>query len=343
MAEVIRCTAVSKRYGAVVAVNGLSFALGRGEVLALLGPSGCGKTTALRLLAGFEQPDSGMIAIGGERVADETTSIPPERRQIGMVFQNYALFPHLDVAANIAYGLPRRADRADRFAEVVALAGLQGLERRMPHELSGGQQQRVALARALAPRPAVLLLDEPFSNLDAALRRRVRGEVQAILRATGVTAVFVTHDQAEAMSLADQVAVMQAGRLLQFGAPDHLYRFPATRDAATLLGEANWAPGEAHGATVHTALGVLELAAPRRGPVDVLLRPEGVGLDLDAAGTHPVVEREFLGHEQIVTVALADGTLIRVRRHPFDTVAVGQRVALAVRQPVVAFPVMGEA
>jgi iron(III) transport system ATP-binding protein len=337
MAEVIHCAGVRKRFGPVVAVDNLGFTLRGGEVLALLGPSGCGKTTALRLIAGFERPEHGTIAIGGVPVAGERVFVPPEQRKIGMVFQNYALFPHLDVAANIAYGLPRRMDRGARVAEVIELTGLDGLEQRMPHELSGGQQQRVALARALAPRPDVLLLDEPFSNLDAALRRRVRLEVQAILREARATAVFVTHDQAEAMSLADQLAVMQAGRLLQIGRPQQLYRFPATHEVAALLGDTNWLPGEADGASVTCALGRLELASPIYGRVEVLLRPEAVTLTPDVANGYPVVHAEFLGHEQLVTLTLADGTTLRARHHPFDIVVPGMEVGLSVRRPVVAF------
>jgi iron(III) transport system ATP-binding protein len=215
---------------------------------------------------------------------------------------------------------------------------LAALHARYPHELSGGQQQRVPLARALAPEPAMLLLDEPFSNLDAALRRHVRQEVLSILRSSRVAAIFVTHDQSEAMSLADQVAVMQAGRLLQLGPPRDVYRHPASRDAANLLGEANWIPGDAHGDAMASALGPLDLATPHQGPVEALVRPEAVIITSDDTGNARVVQTEFLGHEQIITIVLPDGYELRVRHHPFDAFLPGSSVTLSVREPVVAFP-----
>jgi iron(III) transport system ATP-binding protein len=220
----IVCADVCKSFGAVRAVDRVALRLPPGLLLALLGPSGCGKTTMLRLLAGFETPDAGTIEIGGQRVFGAGINLPPERRRVGMVFQDYALFPHLDVARNIAFGVPRGPDRGRRIVEALRLVGLDGYQERMPHELSGGQQQRVALARALAPRPDLLLLDEPFSNLDAALRAQVRGEVRQILAAADATAIMVTHDQEEALSLADQVAVMQEGTVVQVASPFDLYQ-----------------------------------------------------------------------------------------------------------------------
>ncbi|HMQ35809.1 MAG TPA: ABC transporter ATP-binding protein, partial [Chloroflexaceae bacterium] len=254
---------VSKRYGTLVAVDAVDLGLAPGQFMALLGPSGCGKTTLLRLIAGFEQPDAGVISVGGRTVVSPCgAGLPPEQRSVGMVFQDYALFPHLSVEQNVAYGLGRSPERAARAADLLALVGLEGAGRRLPHQLSGGQQQRVALARALAPRPALLLLDEPFSNLDAGLRQAVRAEVRQILRREGVSALFVTHDQEEALSLADVVAVMLGGRVAQVARPRELYERPATREVAAFVGAANFLPGEADGATASCAFGTLALARP---------------------------------------------------------------------------------
>ena len=218
----VSCDCLYKSFGEARAVNGFSLEVGEGETVAIVGPSGCGKTTTLRLIAGFERPDSGTIAVGGRVLAGPGVFVPPEKRRIGVVFQDYALFPHFDVAGNVAYGLGRGASRG-RVSEVLDLVGLGEVADRSTDELSGGQQQRVALARALAPAPDLILLDEPFSNLDASLREQVRGEVRRILQAQGVTSVFVTHDQEEALSLADTVAVVNEGRVEQVGTPEEVY------------------------------------------------------------------------------------------------------------------------
>jgi iron(III) transport system ATP-binding protein len=334
----LRCAGVTKRFGAVLAVDRADLALERGRFLALLGPSGCGKTTMLRLVAGFEAPDAGTIEIAGQAVAGPGFSLPPERRRVGMVFQDYALFPHLDVAKNIAFGLPRGPERGRRIVESLRLVGMDGYQTRMPHELSGGQQQRVALARALAPGPDVLLLDEPFSNLDATLRAQVRGEIRQILTAAGATVIMVTHDQAEALSLADLVAVMQAGRIIQVATPYELYQRPATRAVATLVGEANFLPGQADGATVACELGRLPAARPARGPVEVLLRPEALTLTPAAGGPATVLTTEFFGHDQVVTARLPSGATVRARLGPHQTIRPGDRVAIGVTGPAIAFP-----
>src|SRR5574341_722286 len=256
------------------AVDGLSLAVAPGEILALLGPSGCGKTTTLRLIAGFDTPDRGIIEIRGQRMATPGMVVPPEARGVGIVFQDYALFPHLTVSDNVAFGLGRldRATRARQAAEVLELVGLGGLAGRFPHELSGGQQQRVALARALAPAPALILLDEPFSNLDADLRAVMREEIGKILRLTGTTAVFVTHDQQEAFTLADRVGVLHAGHLEQLDVPYEVYHHPVTRFVAEFVGEADFLRGFVKEEGIVTEIGtVANPGHPVGMPVDIMI------------------------------------------------------------------------
>jgi iron(III) transport system ATP-binding protein len=334
----IVCRGVAKAFGPVRAIKGVDFELERGAFGALLGPSGCGKTTLLRLLAGFEVPSGGAIAVGGEEVATARWAMPPERRRIGMVFQEYALFPHLDVARNVAYGLDRGADKAARVAEVLELVGLSGLGGRMPHELSGGQQQRVALARALAPRPQLILLDEPFSNLDAGLREQVRAATRQILRQVAATALFVTHDQEEAFSLADRVAVMLDGTIVQSGTPHEVYLRPASRAVAEFVGQANFLPGEAAEGTVQCALGQLLLAAPASGPVQVMVRPEALYLTPDPRGAALITGETFYGHDQVLEVRLADGSRVAVRTGPRLDLRPDIAVDVRVQGPVVAYP-----
>ncbi len=333
---------VQKRYRHHLAVDSLSLEVKQGQVVALLGPSGCGKTTTLRLIAGLERPDAGRIVLAGRPVAGPGTWVPPEVRHVGLVFQDYALFPHLTVHENVAFGLQGAAsDATGRVTALLDLVGLHGLGRRFPHELSGGQQQRVALARALAPRPAVVLLDEPFSNLDAALRRAMRAEVRAILRAAQATAVFVTHDQEEALSLADQVAVMQAGRLAQFGPPHEIYLRPASRAVAEFIGEVNFLPGEGRDKQVHCALGTLLLSTPARGRVDVAIRPEQIAAVPDPNGNALIETITFYGHDQLTRVVIEqpDGATLRLdlRSFPRLDLQPGVRLALTVHGPVVAF------
>ena len=279
---VVELNEVTKSYQdpAHPAVDRLSLRVLRGETVALLGPSGCGKTTLLRLIAGFEAPDAGTVRVAGRTMSGPATFVPPEERRIGFVFQDYALFPHLDVLGNVAFGLAGRrpAERRERTREVLDLVGLTVFARRYPGQLSGGQQQRVALARALAPAPDLILLDEPFSNLDAALRSGTREEVRRILERSGATTVLVTHDQEEAMTFADRLAVMRAGRLEQEGAPEDTYLTPRTAFVAGFLGRTNLVRGEANGRTVRTRLGELPLAREARGPVLVSLRREDLVL-----------------------------------------------------------------
>ena len=325
-----------------MAVNDVSLTVDQGEFIALLGPSGCGKTTALRLIAGFEHLDAGSIEIDGSIVAGDSVHVQPERRRVGMVFQEYALFPHIGVLENIEFGLGRMstADKEARTREILELTGLAGLEGRMPHELSGGQQQRVALARALAPNPALILLDEPFSNLDASLRARVRAEVGEILRAAKATAIFVTHDQEEALSLVDRVAVMLNGSVKQVASPHELYTSPATRAVAEFIGDANFLPGVGHGDTVECELGNLPARKQIRGPVDILLRPENIDLLAAQPGLPAARVRHslFFGHDQLVTVQLPTGTFLTARSGPSDAYVQDLPLQIAVRSPVIAYP-----
>jgi iron(III) transport system ATP-binding protein len=314
MTPTVICRNITKSFGGTAVVDGVSLEVAPGQILALLGPSGCGKTTTLRLIAGFEQVDSGSIHIDGQEVANgrSHTHVPPEKRRAGMVFQDYAIFPHLSVADNVAFGLPRGKTRQNQVEEMLAFVGLAGLGARMPHELSGGQQQRVALARALAPRPAVLLLDEPFSNLDAALRQSVRQEVKGLLKASGTTAVFVTHDQEEALFLGDRVAVMNAGRLEQAGTPEAIFHAPRTRFVAEFMGHSTFIPGIVTAGGVDTPLGFqahTTTLAPGTA-VSMMARPDDVKLTADPAGQSRILSRQFQGIAFIYRVALPDGSVV---------------------------------
>jgi iron(III) transport system ATP-binding protein len=318
---------VWKRFGETVAVRGADLCVDRGEIVALLGPSGCGKTTLLRLLAGFEEPDQGRIEIDGAVVAGAGAFVPPERRRVGMVFQDYALFPHLTVAANVCFGLAR-GTRAARLPELLALVGLEGLERRYPYELSGGQQQRVALARALAPEPQLVLLDEPWSNIDPHLRSVLRDEIAAILREVGVTGVLVTHDREEAFSLADRIALMREGTVVQEGTPEDLYLAPSDRWAAEFVGAGNFLSGRIEGELVETALGRFpHTARPATADVEVLVRPEQLELEPDPTGAAEVVAREFRGHDVFYRLRL-DGVELVSQRPSTEVVPLGARVSI---------------
>jgi iron(III) transport system ATP-binding protein len=319
---------VSKRFGEVAAVREASLCAERGEFVALLGPSGCGKTTLLRLIAGFEDPDGGEIAIADTPVAHGRMWVPPERRRVGMVFQDYALFPHLTVAENVGYGVERRA-RGRRLAELLELVGLGGYDDRYPHELSGGQQQRVALARALAPAPAVVLLDEPWSNIDPLRRGAMRDDLAAILRRVAVTVVLVTHDREEAFSLADRIALMRNGTVLQEGTPEQVYLSPATRWAAEFVGAGNFVDGALDDGVVKTLVGRFPVSnANGATDVDVLIRPELLELKPDPAGPGEVVGREFRGHDVFYEVRLPDGRTLVSQRPSTEVVTLGSRVSL---------------
>ncbi len=323
--SMIHAERVSKRFGTTPAVADASLCADRGEFVALLGPSGCGKTTLLRLIAGFEAPDAGAVDIAGRRVAGNGTWVPPEKRRVGMMFQDYALFPHLTVAENVGFGV-HRAHRRARVLEVVRCVGLEGLEQRYPHELSGGQQQRVALARALAPEPELVLLDEPWSNVDPSLRASLRDEIVALLRTLDVTTVLVTHDREEAFSIADRIALMRDGTVVQEGSPEALYLSPASRWAAEFVGAGNFVPGLVRDGHVDTPLGAFPVnGASGARTVEVLVRPELVELLPDPAGSAEVVGREFRGHDVFYRVRL-DGLELLSHRPSTEAVPLGSRV-----------------
>ena len=308
------------------AVDGVSFGLRSGDIGVLIGPSGCGKTTLLRAVAGLESVAGGSIKLSGQIVSSAAFNLAPESRRIGMVFQDYALFPHLDVRHNVGFGIHHlpKAERRDRVAEVLALVGLSGSEKRYPHELSGGQQQRVALARAMAPKPQLLLLDEPFSNLDVDLRERLAHEVRAILKAAGATALFVTHDQLEAFAIGDTIGVMHEGQLHQWADAYSLYHRPATRFVADFIGHGVFAPAtvtqEGSRINVQTSLGNLSemtespwpqtLATAGNGQCDVLLRADDIVHDDNAPVKAEIIRKAFRGSEFLYTLRLKDGQML---------------------------------
>ena len=336
----LRVRGVEKSFDAPV-LTGLDLDVPVGSLVALLGPSGCGKTTLLRIVAGFERAQAGTVEVGGELVEGPGRTVPPERRRVGIVPQEGALFPHLSVHDNVAFGLSRAERRGSRPDEVLDLVGLAGAGARMPHELSGGQQQRVAVARALAPRPSLVLLDEPFSALDAGLRAQVRSEVRASLRAAGASAVLVTHDQQEALSVADVVAVVRDGKVVQAGDPWSVYAQPADLGVATFVGETIVLRGRAAHGTVASPLGDLLTVGPAQGDVAVVVRPEQLELDpQDLSCVEAVVgHREFYGHDALLRLDLPGGASATARTPGHPLPQVGSTVKVGVRGPVVTFPV----
>ncbi len=324
----VRVRGLSKSFGAIEAVRELNLEIERGELMAVLGPSGCGKTTLLRVIAGFEQPDAGCVVVSDEVVAGPGRIIPPEKRRVGMVFQDYALFPHLSVEGNVAFGLTSRP-REERDAltqRTLELVGLQHKARCNVHELSGGERQRVALARAMAPEPELVLLDEPFSSLDATLRGGLRREVELILRDAEATALLVTHDQEEALSLADRLAVMRDGEIVQVGPPVEVYGRPATRWAAQFVGEVNVLSGIARGSGVETELGVFDLRVPASGSVHVAVRPEQLELRSDGNTNAEVIAREFRGHDVLYRLRHEGGKTLLVQLPSLELHEVGDSV-----------------
>ena len=321
---------ITLAYGARAVVEDLSLNLARGGIGCLLGPSGCGKTTVLRAIAGFEPVRAGQIQVDGETISAPGRSLPPEQRRIGMVFQDHALFPHLTVAQNVAFGLRGVADAPARVQQMLDTVGLAHAAARYPHELSGGQQQRVALARAMAPQPRLLLLDEPFANLDVELRERLGAELRGMLAASGMTALLVTHDQHEAFAIADEIAVMHDGRIQQWDTAYQLYHRPANRFVADFVGQGAFVRGQVEGAhALHLELGTVHSQEPLRGrDVDVLLRPDDVVHDDASAITAEVVTKAFRGAEFLYTLRLASGATVLSLVPSHHNHAIGERIGI---------------
>jgi iron(III) transport system ATP-binding protein len=338
----LELTGIDLAYGTHRIVEQLSMQLDKGRIGCLLGPSGCGKTTVLRSIAGFEHICAGEIRLDGQLVSSTRVHLPPERRRIGMVFQDYALFPHLSIIDNVGFGLhdTPEAQRRTRVAELLELVGLPEQGRKFPHELSGGQQQRVALARALAPRPSLLLLDEPFSNLDVELRERLSHEVRDIIKATDTTAILVTHDQHEAFAVADEIGIMNGGRIQQWDTPYNLYHRPASRFIADFIGQGVLLPGKVlNDHQVGVELGTLNSVIPvecgagcsscaRTCPVEVLLRPDDVVHDDASSVQARVVKKAFRGAEILYTLELGSGTRVLSLVPSHHNHAIGEMIGI---------------
>ena len=331
----IRTRSVSKFYYEEQVLSDFNLDVWKGSITGILGSSGSGKTTALRLIAGFDRPDAGIIEMKNEVIVSDEIWLPPERRNIGMVFQDYALFPHLTVEKNIAFGLGKNDLEQGRLKEVIDMCNLSGLINKFPQELSGGQQQRVALARALAPNPEVILLDEPFTSLDAQMARVLRDEVVELLKNTETTAIIVTHDQEEALSVCDVVSVLEKGKIIQSSTPQEIYLNPVNKTVANSVGDPNILKGFSIDGRVETSLGTFVSAY--EGALDVSIRPECIELNLDSEGSYIVKECTFYGHDQVISFQNSKGEVFRARSLPNTIYEAGDKVNIEISE-VTTFP-----
>ena len=331
----IRTRSVSKSYDEEQVLSDFNLDVWKGSITGILGSSGSGKTTALRLIAGFDRPDAGIIEMKNEVIVSDEVWLPPEKRNIGMVFQDYALFPHLTVEKNIAFGLGKNDLEQGRLKEVIDMCNLSGLINKFPQELSGGQQQRVALARALAPNPEVVLLDEPFTSLDAQMARELRDEVVELLKNTETTAIIVTHDQEEALSVCDVVSVLEKGKIIQSSTPQEIYLNPVSKTVANSVGDPNILKGFSIDGRVETSLGTFVSAY--EGALDVSIRPECIELNLDSEGSYIVKECTFYGHDQVISFQNSKGEVFRARSLPNTIYEAGDKVNIEISE-VTTFP-----
>ena len=332
---IIRARSVTKSYGSEVVLSDFNLDIWNGSIVGILGISGSGKTTALRLLAGFDKPDSGIIEMRDRVISSQDTFLPPEERNVGMVFQDYALFPHLNVEKNISFGLSRDEIKIGRLEEVLSMCNLETYRNKFPQELSGGQQQRVSLARALAPKPEVILLDEPFTSLDAHMARDLREEVVSLLRQTETTAIIVTHDQEEALSVCDVVSVLENGSVIQSATPQEIYLNPVSQTVANSVGDPNILKGFSVDGRVETSLGTFVTAY--NGALDVSIRPECIELLLDSEGSYVVKECTFYGHDQVISFQNSKGEVFRARSLPNTIYEAGDKVNINISE-VTTFP-----